>query len=203
MAKKNIFARVVNKHDTEANWAKATGFTPMAGETIVYDPDNNYNYSRIKIGDGTTNVNDLPFLGDDKVDIPSSTSEIIVDNPDGSVDSGLQSFVYTLPADNTIITVDGWGYPDHIWMNYSNAEGMDSGDQYYFSSYSSPLSLPADLPDEAKNSWKAGITIKVYYNSDIITSAIATYSGGSYVTDQQVDAKIEEYVNEAILGGSW
>lgn len=62
MAEKNINnVRIINKHDTEANWQKATGFTPKQGELIVYDVDTNYSYERIKIGDGVQNVNDLPF----------------------------------------------------------------------------------------------------------------------------------------------
>lgn len=60
--KKDIYGRVQQKHDTEANWIKATNFTPNAGEIIVYDPDDTYTYARIKIGDGTTNVNNLPFI---------------------------------------------------------------------------------------------------------------------------------------------
>lgn len=32
---------------------------------IIYDPDENYSYSRSKIGDGETTINDLPFT--DKV----------------------------------------------------------------------------------------------------------------------------------------
>lgn len=53
--------RVINKHDLEENWLKATGFTPKQGELIVYDIDENYSYERFKIGDGVQNVNDLPF----------------------------------------------------------------------------------------------------------------------------------------------
>jgi hypothetical protein len=53
--------RVINKHDLEENWLKATGFTPKQGEIIVYDIDENYSYERMKIGDGVRNVNDLPF----------------------------------------------------------------------------------------------------------------------------------------------
>ena len=34
-----IDTRIRHKHDTEANWAKATGFIHMLGELIVYDPD--------------------------------------------------------------------------------------------------------------------------------------------------------------------
>lgn len=68
MSEKTIKSRVINKHDTAANWAKATTFIPMKGEIIVYDIDSTYNYERIKIGDGVTNVNSLPFVDDTKVD---------------------------------------------------------------------------------------------------------------------------------------
>ena len=59
---KNINSRIQHKHDTEANWNKATNFSPKQGEIIVYDIDETYNYERIKIGDGTTKINDLPFI---------------------------------------------------------------------------------------------------------------------------------------------
>lgn len=63
MAEKNFNnVRIVNKHDTEANWQKATGFVPKQGELIVYDIDSNYSYERFKIGDGIQNVNKLPFV---------------------------------------------------------------------------------------------------------------------------------------------
>lgn len=64
MTEKRFNTRLINKHDIEANWKKATGFIPKAGEMIVYDTDDNYNYSRIKIGDGVSNVNDLLFTSD-------------------------------------------------------------------------------------------------------------------------------------------
>lgn len=49
------------KHDTEHNWSSKQ-FIPKCAEVIVYDTDENYNYERIKIGDGTTDVNKLPFI---------------------------------------------------------------------------------------------------------------------------------------------
>ena len=61
MAEKRINGRIVLKHDIESNWQLATGFTPMAGEVIIYDRDANYPYARIKIGNGVQNVNNLPF----------------------------------------------------------------------------------------------------------------------------------------------
>ena len=64
MAEKNFNARIVHKHDTEANWNKATSFIPKQGELIVYLPDSIYTYSRIKIGDGATTVVNLPFINE-------------------------------------------------------------------------------------------------------------------------------------------
>ena len=49
MITKELKTRIVNKHDTEANWNLATNFIPLKGEFILYDPDaNNENY-RIKM----------------------------------------------------------------------------------------------------------------------------------------------------------
>lgn len=60
MNEKTFKGRVVQKHETEENWAKSS-FVPKQAEIVVYDIDDNYSYERFKIGDGVTNVNDLPF----------------------------------------------------------------------------------------------------------------------------------------------
>ena len=62
MAEKRIYGRSVQKHDVQKNWEKAENFTPLAGEIIIYDRDENYGYERVKIGDGITLVNALPFV---------------------------------------------------------------------------------------------------------------------------------------------
>lgn len=64
MSEKTIKSRIVHKHDLESNWLLATNFTPKQGELIVYDIDSNYSYERFKIGDGSKNVNALPFVDD-------------------------------------------------------------------------------------------------------------------------------------------
>ena len=58
---KEINGRLILKHDTEDNWNKATSFIPKQGEIIIYDIDNKYSYERMKIGNGTTNIVELPF----------------------------------------------------------------------------------------------------------------------------------------------
>ena len=72
---KTIRTRVQLKSDTEENWDKSvlladggtktsgTSFVPLMGELIVYSEDSTYPYSRLKIGDGQTNVVRLPFVG--------------------------------------------------------------------------------------------------------------------------------------------
>lgn len=64
MNEKILKSRIIHKHDVEANWLLATNFMPLKGEMIIYDIDENYSYERIKIGDGVTNVNALPFVTD-------------------------------------------------------------------------------------------------------------------------------------------
>ena len=60
--------RVQLKSDTEANWNKAgpkdgsAGFVPLLGELIVYTADATHPFSRLKVGDGSTNVVSLPFI---------------------------------------------------------------------------------------------------------------------------------------------
>ena len=61
MAETILNTRVQLKNDTEAKWNLATSFIPKAGEAIIYNPDANYTYARIKIGDGKTTINKLPF----------------------------------------------------------------------------------------------------------------------------------------------
>lgn len=79
MSDKRIKTRVVQKHATESNWAKAINFIPLQGEIIVYDIDENYNYERIKIGDGVQNVNILPFYNDiNSIELNTMLEEVLV-----------------------------------------------------------------------------------------------------------------------------
>lgn len=64
MTERTFNTRIVHKHDVESNW-NLSNFTPKQGELIIYDPDENYTYERLKIGDGATTVASLPFVNDD------------------------------------------------------------------------------------------------------------------------------------------
>lgn len=69
MAEKKINGRIINKHETEAVWKTHADFIPKQGEFIVYDVDSTHAFQRMKIGDGITKVNDLPFVDKDKLQI--------------------------------------------------------------------------------------------------------------------------------------
>ena len=89
---KKIFSRIITKHDLEVNWLRNSNFVPLQGELIIYDcevdaagntlgiPSNRsvpYTYERLKLGDGFTSVNDLPFidgaaLADGELDVNST-----------------------------------------------------------------------------------------------------------------------------------
>ena len=59
--------RVQHKHETEENWKKAINFIPLMAEIIVYETDSTHTQARLKIGDGKTKVNNLPFIGEKMV----------------------------------------------------------------------------------------------------------------------------------------
>ena len=75
MSETILKTRIVQKHDTEENWLKSVyvdgiesnglknnPFIPKQSEIIVFDKDETHPYARAKIGDGETNVIDLPFI---------------------------------------------------------------------------------------------------------------------------------------------
>jgi hypothetical protein len=101
---KEIVSRIVHKHDTEANWLKATSFIPLLGEIIVYDIDTTHEHERFKIGDGKTLVNDLPFQVDisDFEDYKVKQSKVV----DPSASGEALAFIDTIMQDEMgVITV--------------------------------------------------------------------------------------------------
>ena len=62
MEKSNAIVKV----DTEENWAKAVNYIPDSFTIIVYTYTDKS--PKVKIGDGITLVNDLPFLSNKEVE---------------------------------------------------------------------------------------------------------------------------------------
>lgn len=59
-------ANAIVKVDAEENWAKAINYIPDSFTIIVYTYPNKS--PKVKIGDGITKVNDLPFLSNKEVE---------------------------------------------------------------------------------------------------------------------------------------
>lgn len=105
---KNMNTRIQHKHDIEANWNKALNFIPKAGEIIIYDIDENYTYSRIKIGDGIRTISNLEFS---QTDLTGYATESYVDEAIGSIPepdmSSKQNKITGNPGDFVVIGSDG------------------------------------------------------------------------------------------------
>jgi hypothetical protein len=61
-------ARITLLHNTESEWAKLNTFRPELGEIVVYDPDETFDYVRIKVGDGKHYIQELDFCIDRAVE---------------------------------------------------------------------------------------------------------------------------------------
>lgn len=121
MGRVEINTRVINKHDTEANWNSHPSFIPDKSEIIVYDKDDNYDYPRIKIGDGVTTVVALPFI-DDNTLTRINNLQTEVDNVKASTsDEAINTKVNTAIQDIGALSVD-LNNADSGAIPYTNAD---------------------------------------------------------------------------------
>ena len=58
------------KKDTSENWNKAKNFIPKLNEVIIYT---DFSPNRIKIGDGKTKINNLPFVNNNQYSVEEDT----------------------------------------------------------------------------------------------------------------------------------
>ena len=92
---KELTTRIVQKHDTKANWDKATDFIPMAGELLVVTDQG----GMFKVGDGVTSAAALPLMNAGPIGLPGPQG------PQGP------------KGDDAVITeadVAGWGFTKNI-----------------------------------------------------------------------------------------
>lgn len=139
-----IKTRIQLKSDTEANWNKAgpkqnsLGFVPLAGELIIYTPDATHDYSRLKVGDGITNVTLLPFIDAGTVNGDTIVNEIVTFS--GNFPSnGDSSKLYINTSNSAIYYYNGTNYiklSNYIYTiskaNTSTISNWDAGRQPTF-----------------------------------------------------------------------
>lgn len=192
MAEKNIKSRIIHKHDTAENWAKATSFIPKQGEIIVYDIDANYNYERLKIGDGVQNVNALPFY--------ANSWEDLSDKPFGEVEGKAY-----LVEECSIVIGEDMGWTETSVPTTRPFDGFVEGKTYYvvFDGEVYPVEYDPDL--DVLNI--EAIDIEVYYGgNDEMTVCTAssdprrgeTHTFGMYTTELVMAQLDEQYIPDTI-----
>lgn len=108
---KEINARIQNKHDIATNWNDAADFIPKAGEFIVYDADvESTSYPRVKIGDGYSKINSLPFIDDHLLE---AISNIPIYSSKAAVSGG---------TDVSLVTTG----EKYIWNSYANQNAFSN-----------------------------------------------------------------------------
>lgn len=68
MEKTMIKEQTLIKKDTSINWSKAKNFIPKENEIILYT-----DFNKMKIGNGKTKVNELPFIDNNEYNIEDDT----------------------------------------------------------------------------------------------------------------------------------
>ncbi len=68
MEKIMIKEQTLIKKDTSINWSKAKNFIPKENEIILYT-----DFNKMKIGNGKTKVNELPFIDNNEYNIEDDT----------------------------------------------------------------------------------------------------------------------------------
>lgn len=152
MADKTVNARIQLKNDTEAHWNLATNFIPRQGEIIIYSADDTHNYSRLKVGNGTTAVTSLPFIDAGTVN-GETLAEIIV--------VGANRYSFPPIGENNKLYVD---LSKNIIYCYNTNSGFTQLSHFRYTATKTQISTI--------NSWDSGImtTALVNNNSLIINN---------------------------------
>lgn len=136
MANKTLNTRIQHKTDTTENWLKAESFSPLKGELIIYQDSDN---TQAKIGDGVTNVNQLPFL----FNIPNLLQRIV------DLETKLANLTYNEDTDTYI-------FASNITTEGSISEGAPNEEELNVLSL---LSLTKDENGEATYTFNANVVV--------------------------------------------
>ena len=128
---KTLKARVKMKHGKESEWALATKFTPLIGEIIVYDVDNNHTSPRFKVGDGLTNVNNLKFVNQDELAKITTLGDELLAVKNGYLPLSGGTVTGTLQVNGDLINKQviycmSNNYPQLVFRNADNSKNIAS-----------------------------------------------------------------------------
>lgn len=196
---KEFKTRIQHKIDTPENWAKATNFVPLAGEIIVYDYFTSEGFqNKIKIGDGSNYLADLPFINTNTFD-----SLLTYDDTHGTLSNietgsigpaelelfgliyGITTFYIEFKNDNLqsmgglyqLCNVENALFlilNNGFMMNQKSTLSYDNTNSRWVHSVDQNVYLP-QLP-------MGSSTTGIYVDSSGAVAATSTYAGGTRVT---------------------
>lgn len=179
MANKTYQGRIVQKHDSSANWAKATNFIPLKGEIIIYDDLN-----KIKIGDGTTKVNDLDFSSSNGLPEGGTAGDTLVKDTDGgSWETPVEATLVSLPTG--ILKSDG----TTISKAVAGADYAAAPNKYTFtvtSATQSAFTIPFDFEDSG--------ALTVFYNGVMMKETENYTISGKTISLVGFNAEKDDYI---------
>ena len=194
---KEFFTRIMQKHDTEANWASKTSFIPLKGEIIVYDKDEAHPYERFKIGDGENAVTDLSFNGSLEYFVPKTDFTTVAgNNRSGSYLStkwsvnGINGI--TVPYNGMVITIR---VPAAGVSTAGIVLSINNGTNYY--------PVVRNVSTVISTEYAVNSTIVLVFNADQTASAYLTSNTKSTITGCWQIADANSTYSNASLGNGY
>ena len=177
MANKTYQGRIVQKHDSSANWAKAINFIPLKGEIIIYDDLN-----KIKIGDGITKVNNLDFSSC-LPDGGTAGDTLVKDTDGGKWETPVEATLVSLPTG--ILKSDGITISKAI----AGTDYATAPNKYTFtvtSATQSVFTIPFDFEDSG--------ALTVFYNGVMMKETENYTISGKTISLVGFNAEKDDYI---------
>lgn len=159
--------RIQLKSDTQANWrlVEAT-FRPLPGEFILYSPDNDHPYCRIKVGNSNQDLlRDLPFI--DAGTINGNEVEIVkLDSINNRPQPGSPDKLYVDTSTNKIYHYDAnSGYTQLSNFTYN----VTKSDVSKISSWSSGIMTSLNVDGTTLKAINGVLPELLYYNTQAVS----------------------------------
>lgn len=184
MANNTFQGRIIQKHDTKANWDKATNFVPLKGEIIIYD-----DLKKIKIGDGVTKIGNLVFINDlDTINgkyLPltggTMTGNININN---KTITNLKTPTADTEAANKKYVDDQIAANDHIVNRFT----------FTATAGQSTFTIPFDFKDSS--------ALTIYYNGIMMRETDNYTVSGKVITLVGFTAEVDDYITVMGIEGA-
>lgn len=187
---KQIKGKIIFKHGTEADW-NLSNYKPDKGEQVLYDPDGNYSYTRVKYGDGERIVAELPFGGatfDDLVEANKIFATNIVVESDHKSETAFEVSKGQTKLVDLYAEKGEFAIPlleDETWGFYTFYYPEDGEVGYHPATWQNRIAIPKihQYPSDVFISVKEGYKFNIAYLSSSVPSNDTFIEGISWQTE--------------------